>query len=109
MRSPHSSEVRGRRTGTKAFFFLDAAAERHLLATERHDDSTSLNIGSGEKVGIRDLARMVASVVGFNGDIVWDTSKPRRHPQRRAPFRLLGDMLAARRFGAYARMVHGGT
>ena len=67
---------------TREFLYVDDAAEGLLLATERYDGSEPVNIGSGEEVAIRDLARIVAARVGFDGDIVWDTSKPNGQPRR---------------------------
>jgi GDP-L-fucose synthase len=67
---------------TREFLFVDDAAEGVLLATERYDDSEPVNIGSGEEIAIRDLARIVATEVGFQGEIVWDPSKPNGQPRR---------------------------
>jgi GDP-L-fucose synthase len=67
---------------TREFLYVDDAAEGLLLATERYDSGEPVNIGSGEEITIRDLARIVAAEVGFDGDIVWDTSKPNGQPRR---------------------------
>jgi GDP-L-fucose synthase len=67
---------------TREFLYVDDAAEGLVLATERYDGAEPVNIGSGEEIAIRDLARLVAEQVGFEGEIVWDTSKPNGQPRR---------------------------
>jgi len=39
-------------------------------------------LGTGEEIAIRDLASIIASEIGFNGDVIWDTSKPNGQPRR---------------------------
>jgi GDP-L-fucose synthase len=67
---------------TREFLYVDDAAEGLVLAAERYEGSDPVNIGSGEEIAIRDLARMIAAEVGFEGRIVWDTSKPNGQPRR---------------------------
>jgi GDP-L-fucose synthase len=67
---------------TREFLYVDDAAEGIVLATERYDDEAPLNLGSGEEISIRDLARIIAAEVGFSGEIVWDTTKPNGQPRR---------------------------
>jgi GDP-L-fucose synthase len=67
---------------TREFLYVDDAAEGLLLATERYDGGEPVNIGSGEEITIAELARAIAGHVGFDGDIVWDTSKPNGQPRR---------------------------
>ena len=67
---------------TREFLYVDDAAEGLLLATERYDGAEPVNIGSGQEIAIRDLARVVAAHVGFDGEIVWDTSQPNGQPRR---------------------------
>ena len=67
---------------TREFLYVEDAAESLLLATERYDASEPVNIGSGEEIAIRDLARIIASEVGFKGEIAWDASKPNGQPRR---------------------------
>jgi GDP-L-fucose synthase len=49
---------------------------------ERYDDRAPLNVGTGEDVTIRELAEAVADVVGYTGDMQWDTSKPDGTPRK---------------------------
>jgi GDP-L-fucose synthase len=67
---------------TREFLYVEDAAEGLLLAAEKYDESDPVNIGSGEEIAIRDLVHLIASEVGFGGDIVWDTSKPNGQPRR---------------------------
>src|SRR5215813_308613 len=67
---------------TREFLYVDDAAEGLVLATERYDGSEPVNLGTGEEISIRDLARMIADEVGFSGSIVWDTTKPNGQPRR---------------------------
>ncbi len=53
-----------------------------MLATERYDDSDPVNLGAGFEISIRELAEKLAGLVGFNGQIKWDTSKPNGQPRR---------------------------
>lgn len=69
-------------TPTREFLYVEDAAEGILLATERYDGSDPVNLGTGEEISIRDLARLVAHEVGFEGAIVWDASKPNGQPRR---------------------------
>ncbi len=74
--------VWGTGSATREFLYVDDAARGILLAAERYDDEEPLNLGSGEELPIRDLATMVAKIVGFDGDLVWDASKPDGQPRR---------------------------
>jgi GDP-L-fucose synthase len=51
------------------------------LATERYNESLPVNIGSGFEISIKDLAEKIARMTGFEGDLVWDTSKPNGQPR----------------------------
>ena len=44
--------------------------------------SEPFNLGSGQEISIRDLAGLVARLTGFEGEILWDTSKPNGQPRR---------------------------
>ena len=57
-----------------------ASACLHLLA--HYDGDTALNIGTGVDVTIKELAETVSAVVGFDGDLVWDNSKPDGTPRK---------------------------
>ncbi len=71
-------------TGTPRREFLHssdvASAVMHLLHT--YDEDGTINIGTGEDVTIAELAATIADVVGYEGEIVWDTSKPDGTPRK---------------------------
>ena len=69
-------------SATREFLYAEDAAEGILLATERYNGEEPVNLGTGEEIAIRELAKMIAADVGFAGDIVWDTSKPNGQPRR---------------------------
>ena len=68
---------------TREFLYVGDAAEGILLAAERYNGSEPVNLGSSYEISIRDLATLIAKLSGFNGRIVWDTSKPNGQPRRK--------------------------
>ncbi len=68
---------------TREFLYVADAAEGIVLATERYNGSEPVNLGSGFEISIKDLVQKVAALVGFNGDLVWDTTKPNGQPRRK--------------------------
>jgi GDP-L-fucose synthase len=67
---------------TREFLYVLDAAEAIVLATERYNETDPVNVGSGREISIRDLASLIARLSGFEGKIVWDTSKPNGQPRR---------------------------
>jgi GDP-L-fucose synthase len=61
---------------------VEDAAEGILLASERYNGSEPVNLGSGYEISIKDLAGIIARLTGFEGNLVWDTSKPNGQPRR---------------------------
>jgi GDP-L-fucose synthase len=70
-------------TPTREFFYVEDCAEGIVLAAEKFDSSDPVNLGSGQEIGIKDLAEKIAKLVGFEGSIRWDTTKPNGQPRRR--------------------------
>ncbi len=68
---------------TREFLYVDDAAEGIAAAAEAYDGADPVNLGSGEEIAIRDLARLVAEKAGYTGAIRWDASKPNGQPRRR--------------------------
>jgi len=77
----------------REFLYVDDVADACVFLMENHDalrftsDKSQvadnfINIGTGEDLTIKDLAKMVKEVVGFEGEIVWDTSKPEGTPRK---------------------------
>lgn len=69
-------------TPTREFIYVKDAARGIVLAAERYDGDQPVNIGSGVEISIKDLATKIANLVGFEGDIRWDTDKPNGQPRR---------------------------
>jgi len=67
---------------TREFLYVEDAAEGISLAAERYNGGEPVNLGSGNEISIRDLAQLVSRLTGFDGEIVWDTSKPNGQPRR---------------------------
>jgi GDP-L-fucose synthase len=84
---------------TREFIHVDDAAEAIVLATERYNESAPINVGAGAEIRIKDLAKMIAGLVGFTGEIVWDTTKPDGQARR-----TLDVTRAERAFGFRARI-----
>lgn len=70
-------------TPTREFLYVDDAAEGILLAAELYNKPDPVNLGSGFEISIKDLTETIARHVGFQGQIIWDTSKPNGQPRRR--------------------------
>jgi len=67
---------------TREFLYVEDAAEAIILATERYNKPEPVNIGCGKEISIRDLAYLIAELTHFQGEIVWDTTKPDGQPRR---------------------------
>lgn len=68
---------------TREFLYVEDAAEAIVLAAERYDGAEPINLGSSFEISIRELAETVAKVVGYEGTITFDTSKPDGQPRRK--------------------------
>ena len=67
---------------TREFLYVEDAAEAILLASERYNDSQPVNLGSGKEISIKDLLETICRVIGYEGEVVWDTDKPNGQPRR---------------------------
>ncbi len=67
----------------REFLYVDDAAEAIVKAGEVYDGSDPINIGTGCEITIRELAELIAELVGFQGAIEWDASQPDGQPRRR--------------------------
>lgn len=68
---------------TREFLYVDDAAEGIAAAAEAYDGAEPVNLGSGEEIAVRDLARVVAGATGYTGGIRWDATQPNGQPRRR--------------------------
>jgi len=84
---------------TREFLYAADAAEGILLAAERYNASDPVNLGSGEEISIKDLVTKIVEFTGFEGRLVWDTSRPNGQPRRG-----LDTSRAKERFGFQAQV-----
>jgi len=68
---------------TREFLYVEDCARAIVLAAERYDDPEPVNLGAGWEISIKDLAETIARHVGYEGEIVWDTTKPNGQPRRK--------------------------
>jgi len=72
----------GTGNATREFLYVEDCAEAIVLATEQYDRPEPVNLGAGFEISIRDLAHLIAELVGFRGDLVFDRTKPDGQPRR---------------------------
>jgi GDP-L-fucose synthase len=80
----HAPEVLAWGTGsaTREFLYVEDAAEAIVLAAEKYEKPGLVNLGAGEEISIRDLLEQIRLLVGYQGAIRWDASKPDGQPRR---------------------------
>jgi GDP-L-fucose synthase len=66
----------------REFLHVDDLASACLLLLEKYDSPDIVNVGYGEDISIRELAELICEVVGFDGDLAWDGSKPDGTPRK---------------------------
>jgi GDP-L-fucose synthase len=72
----------GTGSAKREFLHVDDLALASLFLMDNYNDSSIINIGTGEDVSIKELAEMVKNVVGYEGEMVWDTTKPDGTPRK---------------------------
>jgi GDP-L-fucose synthase len=98
-RGDDTVEVWGTGAASREFLYVDDAAAGIVAATERYEDPDPVNLGAGHEIVIRDLVELIAKLVGFDGHIRWDTTKPDGQPRR-----MLDVSRARERFGFGAQV-----
>ncbi|MBA7510289.1 GDP-L-fucose synthase [subsurface metagenome] len=83
---------------TREFLYVEDATEGILLATEKYNKPNPVNLGAGFEISIKDLVGLIAKLTGFEGKIVWDTTKPDGQPRR-----CLDTLKAYKEFGFKAK------
>jgi GDP-L-fucose synthase len=74
--------VWGTGSASREFLYVDDAAEGVVLAAEHYDGGDPVNLGSNAELYIRDLVPMLCQLLGYEGDVRWDTTKPDGQPRR---------------------------
>lgn len=90
--------VWGTGKASREFLYVEDAAEAIVLATEKYNKPDPVNIGAGFEISIKDLVGLIVKLIGFQGKIVWDTTKPDGQPRR-----MLDTSKAEKEFGFKAK------
>jgi GDP-L-fucose synthase len=75
-------EVWGSGRASREFLYVADAAKGIVLASERYDGGQPVNLGAGFEISIRELVEQIARLMGFEGAVRWDGSKPDGQPRR---------------------------
>ncbi len=75
-------ELWGSGTPKREFLFIDDLAEGLIYLMDNYDEEGIINVGTGEDVSIQELAEIIKKVVGYEGQIMWDASKPDGTPRK---------------------------
>lgn len=86
----HEAKVNGEKevicwgTGTplREFLYVDDLADACLFLMENYSGDETVNVGTGKELTIRELAELTAGIVGYEGEIKWDTTKPDGTPRK---------------------------
>jgi GDP-L-fucose synthase len=90
VRKAHEAKVRkdqklivwGTGEPRREFLHVDDLASACVLILEKYDSPEIINVGCGEDISIRELAELICDVVGFDGELAWDTTKPDGTPRK---------------------------
>jgi GDP-L-fucose synthase len=90
LRKAHIARLEGKRelvvwgTGNprREFLHVDDLADASLFLLKKYDNPEIINVGCGEDISIRELAELICDVVGFEGELAWDTAKPDGTPRK---------------------------
>ncbi|MEM7682564.1 MAG: GDP-L-fucose synthase [Planctomycetota bacterium] len=72
----------GTGSASREFLYVEDAAAGILAAADQIDDPEPINLGTGREITIKNLVELVAKITGFEGDLVWDPTKPDGQPRR---------------------------
>jgi GDP-L-fucose synthase len=76
-------DVWGTGTASREYLYVEDAAEAIVLAAETHVGTEPINLGNDREVTIRETVETIARLVGFDGELRWDPTKPDGQPRRR--------------------------
>ncbi|MCM0589822.1 MAG: GDP-L-fucose synthase [Gloeotrichia echinulata IR180] len=90
IRKVHEAQLRGDKqlpvwgdgSPTREFLYSEDAARGIVMGTELFNDSEPVNLGTGYEISIRDLINLIAELMEFEGEIIWETDKPNGQPRR---------------------------
>ena len=90
LRKAHAAKTEGKRElivwgsgqPRREFLHVDDLAAACVFLLEKYDSPEIINVGCGEDISIRELAELICEVVGFEGELAWDTTKPDGTPRK---------------------------
>lgn len=107
IRKVHEAQVRGDKqlpvwgdgSPSREFLYVDDAARGIVMATQSYDEPDPVNLGTNYEITIKDLVELICDLMGFQGEIVWQTDKPNGQPRR-----CLDTQRAKEKFGFLAQV-----
>ncbi len=84
---------------TREFLYSTDAARGIVMGTQFYDGSDPVNLGTGYEISIKDLIELICELMGYTGELVWETDKPNGQPRR-----CLDTQRAKEQFGFVAEM-----
>lgn len=107
IRKVHEAQQRGDKkllawgdgSPTREFLYSTDAAKGIVMGTQNYNDPDPVNLGTGSEISIKNLVELICELMGFDGEIVWQTDKPNGQPRR-----CLDTTRAKERFGFTAQM-----
>ena len=86
----HEAKISGKKSVTcwgdgsplREFLYVEDLAELCVYLMNHYSGNETVNAGTGKEITIKDLTSLVAEVVGYDGEILWDTSKPNGTPRK---------------------------
>lgn len=94
-----SLAVWGDGSPTREFLYSTDAARGIVMATQSYNESEPVNLGTNSEISIKDLVELICEIMGFEGDIIWETDQPNGQPRR-----CLDTTRAREKFGFTAQM-----
>jgi GDP-L-fucose synthase len=100
LRKAHEAKTRkdrelivwGSGTPRREFLHVDDLASACLFLLAKYDSPEIINVGCGEDISIRELAELICEIVGFDGELAWDTTKPNGTPRKLLDITKLRDL-----------------
>ncbi|MCT7948917.1 GDP-L-fucose synthase [Ancylothrix sp. C2] len=90
IRKVHEAQQRGDKklpvwgdgSPSREFLYVDDAARGIAMATQNYNESEPVNLGTGYEITIRNLIELICDLMGYEGELVWETDKPNGQPRR---------------------------
>ncbi|MBD1932553.1 MULTISPECIES: GDP-L-fucose synthase family protein [Cyanophyceae] len=107
IRKVHEAQIRGDKhlpvwgdgSPTREFLYSTDAALGIVMGTQDYDGTEPVNLGTGYEISIKELVELICELMGYEGEIVWETDKPNGQPRR-----CLDTERASREFGFTAKV-----